>query len=417
MDFPRRSALLGLSKAEYAALAAFDDTVGDLAHEWRTAKAVSDRLITMCEAAERRIDNGTATLSLHHEALDEATSAAMAHASRLERLAWRYTAAYAATGLSILDRLVAGRPPLSTAELETLFVEPTVGRLRELLAVPAEHRYTARLDAGRPGAIERYREERTTLLRSIESLYDNLTARRGERPWTRALVSAGHLSEMDDGEYDEPWDGLVDPLLQLARQTPFEISAFLGRRPETDVPGPGRQVTSLRRIHICPNRATTVTAGFAPDPTAASGERMEMTVGVCSDHDPAPQAWFAGLTPRPDPAARPISDTCGVAVDYRAPSRVLRAHADLWITALTGQDPDDHHDWPEFLQAAADHVQAASGGAGEDGWDSVVTLLGQAAKFAAEGNLATALASLGIAETAAADALQTDSRQAGPERA
>ncbi|WP_354645247.1 hypothetical protein [Kitasatospora camelliae] len=234
MDFPGRSTLAGLSEPEYEALAAFDDVIGDLEHEWEAARATSRRLVRMMDAAERRLDNGTVALSLHFDALDQTASAALDLVSGLERLLCRYTTAYVATGLSILDRLVAGRPPLTPAELEVLRAEPSVGRLQELLEVPAEHRYAARAAASGPGELERYRDQRTQLLRSIESLYSNLTA--DGQAWTRVTVAAGRLSDMDDGTYDEPWADLVPPLLNLARQNPYEISVALDPGPAPDGP-------------------------------------------------------------------------------------------------------------------------------------------------------------------------------------
>ncbi|MFE3109741.1 hypothetical protein ACFXKJ_27090 [Kitasatospora indigofera] len=231
MDFPNRSMLEGLSEAEYEALAAFDDAVGDLTHEWESAKATSGRLMRMLDAAERRIDNGTTPLPLHFEAVDEALTSAVAFATDLERVLWRYTAAYTATGLSILDRLTDGRPPLSEPELELLRGEPSVGRLQELLEVPLEHRYAARMSSGGPSELKQYREERTLLLQSVEAVYVNLTAREGERRWTRQAVAVERLSKMDDGEHDEPWSNLIVPLLHLAMQTPYEISTHLNRLP------------------------------------------------------------------------------------------------------------------------------------------------------------------------------------------
>jgi hypothetical protein len=404
VDFPRRSELAALDDAEYEALCAFDDVIGDLEHECTAARAAADRLIALSGAAERRFDNGTAPLSLHCEALGEATAAAIAYTARLEQLAWRYASAYVVTGLEILDRLLAGRGALSKAELNAFAAEPTVGRLQELLETPAERRHAARSDSI---VLEMRREEREQLLRLLEGVYFNQTSElRGVSRMTRQQVAAGRLSEMDDGEHDEPWTGLLDPVLALARQTPYDISLFLGRWPALRPPAEG-EVMCMRRIHVCEETAVTVIDGYIADPGAEAGERLGLKVLVCARHDPAPAGWFTGMEVRANMDATPFTPTCGIALDYRDLEQALCAHADLWLTPLTGLDPADHEGWAAFLRAATTHVDATydTDGDGDGQWNSVTVFLDQATRFAEEGDLFTALVGIGHAETATSAAL------------
>ncbi|MGA5824164.1 hypothetical protein ACPC54_40750 [Kitasatospora sp. NPDC094028] len=401
MDFPRRSDLAGLGEAEYDALAAFDDATVDLGGECAAARTAADRLIRSCDAAERRLDSGSAVLSLHVDALTEAISAALEHVTRLEQLVWRYVSAYALTGLEILDRVAAGRPPLSKAQLEALAQEPAVGRLRDLLQVPVEQRYAARGDGA---ALKSYREEQERLQQLVENVFVNQSDDlRGERRLTREQIAAGRLSAMDDGEHDEPWNALIDPMLALARQTPYEISQALDR-PTAKPHMIGNPLTSLRHVHVCEGPAETVTEGYLPGP-GAEGERPVLRAMVCPRHDPAPSSWFEGLRVRVIANARPFSPTCGLVLDYRDTEPLLQAHAGLWLTPLTGLNPADHDGWAAFLRAATTYLDATYGTDGDGPWNSVAVFLEQAAKFADEDDLTTALTGLACAETATFTAL------------
>ncbi|MFD4661399.1 hypothetical protein ACFWP2_37965 [Kitasatospora sp. NPDC058444] len=390
----------GLSAVEYEAIAVFDDTVGSLVHELASAEATGERLTTTTEAAERRLDAADGGLPLHFKVLSEVAAEAFAFTSHLERMLWQQAAAYAVVGMTVLDRVVAGQSPLSLARLKPLFAEPTLGGLIDLLKVDAEQRYAARNVTVR--ALNQ--EEHTQLVRRLNSVRAG-AGHRGVEP-DRALGVP--LSALDDDKHDPPWTDILKPIVRLAQQLPYEISAALQERHPTHVRRWKRgDVTSMRHIHQCSGRATTVVEGHLPDTGTSSdpGDSLALTVQVCAVHTPPPKAWFAGLAMRCGTKARLTSD-CGLAVDYREPGQVLRAHADLWLTPLTGLHLADHDGWPALLTAATEHLRTAYDIETDDHWNAVETFLDQAARFSSKGDFLLALAALGHAETATALALE-----------
>ncbi|MFH8383512.1 hypothetical protein ACH4E7_21615 [Kitasatospora sp. NPDC018058] len=390
----------GLSGVEYEVIAVFDETVGSLVHELASAEATGERLITTTDAAERRLDATGGGLPLHFEVLSEATAEAFTFTSRLARMLWQQAAAYAVVGMTVLDRVVAGQPPLSLAELKPLFTEPTLGGLIDLLQVDVEQRYAARNATVR--ALNQ--EEHTQLVRGLTSVRAGAGSR-GVAP-DRALGVP--LSDLDDDKHDPPWSDILKPIVRFAHQLPYEIGAALQERRPTRVRRWKRgDVTSMRNIHRCPGRATTVVEGHLPDTGTDGdpGDSLALTVQVCADHTPPPKAWFAGLAMRSGAKVVLTSD-CGLAGDYREPGQVLRAHADLWLTPLTGLDLADHDGWSALLAAATEHLRTAYDIETDDHWNTVEMFLGQAAKFSSEGDFLPALAALGHAETATALALE-----------
>ncbi|MFJ9447415.1 hypothetical protein ACIRRH_37075 [Kitasatospora sp. NPDC101235] len=404
MDFPSRESLWGLGSAEYQVIAAFEDTVGSLVHELASAEAAGERLTTTTDAAERRLDASDGALPLHFEVLSEVTAEAFAFTSRLARLLWQQAAAYAVVGMTVLDRVVAGQAPLSLAELKPLFTEPALGDLIDLLQADAEQRYAARNDTVR----ELNREEHAQLVRSLDRVRAG-AGRRGLDP-DRALGVP--LTDLDDDMHDPPWEDILKPIVRLAQQLPYEISAAIqGQRPIRARWTRG-EMTSLRNIHRCPGRAATVVEGHLPDtgPARDPGDSLALTVQVCAVHTPPPKAWFAGLVVRP--GTKPVlTSDCGLAVDYREPGQALRAHADLWLTPLTGLHLADHDGWPALLAAATAHLRTAYDAETDDHWNTVEMFLGQAAKFSSKGDLLPALAALGHAETATAVALAIEAQR------
>ncbi|MFE5587415.1 hypothetical protein [Kitasatospora sp. NPDC056531] len=395
----------GLSAVEYEVIAVFDETVGSLVHELASAEATGERLITTTEAAERRLDATGGGLPLHFEVLSEVAVEAFTFTSRLARLLWQQTAAYAVVGMTVLDRVVAGRPPLSLAELKPLFTEPTLGGLIDLLQVDAEQRYAARNATVR--ALNQ--EEHTQLVRSLNSVRVG-AGHRGVDP-DRALGVP--LSDLDDDKHDPPWSDILKPIVRFAHQLPYEISAALQEQRPTRVRRWTRgDVTSMRNIHRCPGRATTVVEGHLPDTGTDGdpGDSLALTVQVCADHTPPPTAWFACLTMRSGTKAM-LTSACGLAVDYREPGQALRAHADLWLTPLTGLHLADHDGWPALLTAATEHLRTAYDIETDDHWKTVEMFLDQAAKFSSEGDFLPALAALGHAETATATALALEAQR------
>lgn len=53
--------------------------------------------------------------------------------SKVALIAWRYTAAAVVLGVTLLQRVVQAKPPLTVATVQELCQEPTLGRPHEAL--------------------------------------------------------------------------------------------------------------------------------------------------------------------------------------------------------------------------------------------------------------------------------------------
>jgi hypothetical protein len=91
-----------------------------------------------------------------------------------------------------------------------------------------------------------------------------------------------------------------------------------------------------------------------------------------------------------------------IRLDYRSAEQLLPAHADLWLTALTGVDPMTYAGlWPDVLDQADRVMRARLGEDTADGGEmlhSLAMMLGMASRNAAEGNLYQATISLAYSE-------------------
>ncbi|MET8624732.1 hypothetical protein ABZW30_13400 [Kitasatospora sp. NPDC004669] len=207
-----------LSGPEVEALAALSEAVGDLTHEWHSALAVERRARSMGDAAERRLDG--APFGFHTEALSGLYHHAFRYGREIETLLWRYASASAALGITVLDRVVTGKPPLDEESIDRLCEEPTLAELESLLRIPVDRLLGAR----EAGVRAREEERRRRLLDGVEAAYEILTDDMVEDRLDRPTAAAAQLSVAAIEGCDAPWVALLDGVLTVAGQAPYEIA-------------------------------------------------------------------------------------------------------------------------------------------------------------------------------------------------
>ncbi|MFJ9460910.1 hypothetical protein ACIRST_38305 [Kitasatospora sp. NPDC101447] len=218
VEFPRRQDLAELGAAEYEALASLWEAVSTLHVELSTVLAAEDRARRLEDNAERRTDG--ARFAFEVEAFRGLGRAAFQCADELETLVWRYASAAAVLGISVLERLAAGGPPLSAEVVERLCVEPTLAEFECAVAIPVDGLLNRKGEH-----LERHREERRKMLHLVETAYECL----GEcdDPMDRSTAAGARISVDHPKRMDRPWVGLLDSLVGLALQHPNEISHVL----------------------------------------------------------------------------------------------------------------------------------------------------------------------------------------------
>ncbi|MFJ2191613.1 hypothetical protein ACIOJE_27390 [Kitasatospora sp. NPDC087861] len=217
-EFPSKDQLSVLSKLELEALATINEAVGDLAHEWHSAIAVERRARSLGDSAERRLDG--ASFNSHAQALSGLYHHAFVYGRGVEALLWRYASAGAALGITMLDRVATGKPPLDQESLKRLCEEPTLAELEALLRVPVDQLLGAR-DAD---ALARANERRQRLLDGVEVAYGILTDDMIEERLDRSTAAGSQLSVAAIEGCDAPWIALLDGVLAMATQMPYEIA-------------------------------------------------------------------------------------------------------------------------------------------------------------------------------------------------
>ncbi|MFE2728165.1 helix-turn-helix domain-containing protein [Kitasatospora sp. NPDC059327] len=79
------------------------------------------------------------------------------------------------------------------------------------------------------GSREHVREGRRTMASLVEEVYECLADEATPDPKDRSTMARELLSANAQQGFELPWLGYVDPLVALARQTPFEVSTYLKR--------------------------------------------------------------------------------------------------------------------------------------------------------------------------------------------
>jgi hypothetical protein len=207
---------------EVEALKALGCACGDLCHEFTSAHALTDRLASLIATAESY--SAGAPFDFHERALSEAYGSGARYEFEIGMAAWRWVSAYTVLGLSILARVVRGEPPLDAVVVRDLCQEPTLGTLHEVLTLPVDELLVARHDDNSHNLA---RESRGHLLQRLAPIRE-IVARRAQVP----VEQAGRLriSVYEDEKTDLLCEPLMEEMLSLAEQTPYEISWYFRQR-------------------------------------------------------------------------------------------------------------------------------------------------------------------------------------------
>jgi hypothetical protein len=156
-----------------------------------------------------------------------------------------------------------------------------------------------------------------------------------------------------------------------------------------------RQLTALRTVMQCKTKASALREG----PAAGDGPGAAWVAFLCPTHSEGLPEWPATQT-----HADQDSMPCGTVLDFRPTEQLLRSHADLWLTPLTGVRPETYGGvWSDVLDQA-DRVlrERLEPDADEDGpLPGILTMMSLARGSAAEGDLMQAASALGYCETLA----------------
>ncbi|MFE6946136.1 hypothetical protein [Streptomyces chartreusis] len=172
----------------------------------------------------------------------------------------------------------------------------------------------------------------------------------------------------------------------------------------------GRQFTSMRIALECSTTATSIRQG----PAVEAGTGPAWLAYQCPAHTEGLPGWEG-------PAVAVGDDSrlsCGLVLDFRPTEQVLQSHADLWLTPLTGVNPQAlKYFWYDVLEQSNRVVLARlEEEGGEDGpLQGLAMMLGMAVQSASEGNLFQALVPLSYCETVSQELLPHGTVLRGPE--
>jgi len=172
--------------------------------------------------------------------------------------------------------------------------------------------------------------------------------------------------------------------------------------PVPQQPCAGRQITSMRIVLECSTTATSIRQG----PAVETGTDPAWLAYLCPAHTEDLPGWPGTATVAVGGDSRLH---CGIVLDYRPTEQVLQSHAGLWLTPLTGVDPQAlKHSWYDVLDQSNRVVLARleEDGGGEDGpLQSLSMMLGMAVQNVSEGNPFQALVPLAYCETVSQELL------------
>ncbi|WP_123995958.1 MULTISPECIES: hypothetical protein [Streptomyces] len=123
-----------LTTIEVGALRSLNAAFVTARYELQSASALWDRLQSGGDVADMHETH--TTFPIYGQAVQEIARGATAYERHVALIAWRYTAAAAALGVTVLERVAMAKPPLPAATVGELCQEPTLGRPHEALSVP-----------------------------------------------------------------------------------------------------------------------------------------------------------------------------------------------------------------------------------------------------------------------------------------
>ena len=232
MQFPPFDDRGTLTTIELEALRSLHAAYMTARYEWQSAVAVWDRLSTASDLAGLRATDRP-PLRYYEEAVDEIGHRADTYERHTALITWRYTASAAVLGITVLERVARAKPALTAATVEELCREPTLGRLREALSVPAADFLPARernLHDERKGMTERWADLRDGVDNAMQVLVSIAEDEGADRPRTKEAAAGCLLTEHSPSWTDPVYQGILEPLLVVAEEVPFGISRVITGR-------------------------------------------------------------------------------------------------------------------------------------------------------------------------------------------
>ncbi|MFF0191086.1 hypothetical protein [Streptomyces sp. NPDC005244] len=172
------------------------------------------------------------TFSFNEQVLGQIASGATAYERHVGLIAWRYTAASVVLGVTVLQRVAEAKPPLTAATVRELCQEPTMGQLHQALSVPVADllpkREHDRADE-RTRTAQQWAQLRDRVDTAIDILLEIAADEGTAHPRTKDEAAGCLLTEHCPPYTDPVYDGVLEPLFQLAEEVPFDISRIIAK--------------------------------------------------------------------------------------------------------------------------------------------------------------------------------------------
>jgi hypothetical protein len=220
-QFPKLPVGGPLSEVETVALRSMSQACGDLRHELQSARALMGRLHSLVDTAETYAGDGE-RFRFHEEAVRGASGAASRYEHDLAVTCWRWASASTVLGMTVLERVVSGAPPLAPEAVELLSAEPTLDELQRVIELPVERLLAARDADSRATA----KNQQERLVRQMEVVRSDVADRQQITPEQAGDLKLSPLERQGEDLLNEP---LLDPLFSQAEQAPFQIAWHIAR--------------------------------------------------------------------------------------------------------------------------------------------------------------------------------------------
>lgn len=228
MRFPQFEARGPLTTTELGALRSLNAASLTARYELQSAKVLWDRLEGGGDVAD--VHDVTTMFPFYGQAVQEIAHGAAAYERHVGLVAWRYTAAAVVLGVTVLQRVVEAKPPLTAATVEELCQEPTLSRLHAALSVPVadllpkrEHKF---LDQ-RTRAAQLWTQVRDGVDDAIDLVLELAADVGAPHPRTKDEAAGCLLTEHCPPYTDPVYEGVLEPLFGLAEEIPFDISQII----------------------------------------------------------------------------------------------------------------------------------------------------------------------------------------------
>ncbi|MBD0735725.1 hypothetical protein [Streptomyces sp. CBMA29] len=214
-----------LTTTELGALRSLNAAVLTARYELQSASAQWDRLTSGSDVAD--VHEASTTFPFYGQAVQEIAHGATAYERHVALIAWRYTAAAVVLGVTVLQRVVEAKPPLTAATVQELCQEPTLGRLHAALSVPVADLLPERqheLAGERTRTAQRWTQVRDGVDDAIGLVLEIAADVEAAHPRTKDEAAGCLLTEHCPPYTDPVYEGVLEPLFHLAEEVPFDIS-------------------------------------------------------------------------------------------------------------------------------------------------------------------------------------------------